>query len=375
MKHSTWIIKIPIAIYHTSFCILFLVTIINMTTSFFPLIFDSINVGRHIKGTKKRLTWKFELDGKEQTIIMFISKFSGKRKILLNGDIKIETRKASSYATYPLRVGRHCIILYEQEDGIFDLRCDNLSFDMIMRKNRYNSSFGEAQEYNLPKVDPFEQECFSPKNMANDYEEHLGRYDPYIPKENGQKNIWNTNIVGFRRSEAQREGFSTEKIEFQTAIHVNSMQTNKDTQNVAKPKESSLDILSAPYTVSSLPTDLFTKPLSESHPQSFTMNTNPFESGTAYPYIDNTPKFSEPPKEDLSSIVDLDNLSKGDNYSPAEVRKYYETHKAFSLPDTPNVPIYQLRTSQTQAPAIPNTEPQKMYYPYLMMNPYTQYHH
>jgi hypothetical protein len=45
--------------------------------------------------TKRRYVWKFELDSETYTIEMFNSVLSGKKKVLLNGKVLIETSKLS----------------------------------------------------------------------------------------------------------------------------------------------------------------------------------------------------------------------------------------------------------------------------------------
>ena len=111
-----------------------------MPKNFKPLACDVQNVGKHIKSTKKRFLWRFELDLKEHEIILYLSKLSGKRKILLNGDIHSNEKKSSStFGSYPLRIGAHSLLVFEIDDNKFDLRVDNLSFEATFNSKMLNS--------------------------------------------------------------------------------------------------------------------------------------------------------------------------------------------------------------------------------------------
>jgi hypothetical protein len=82
-----------------------------MSARFKPIHFDEANVGRRIKSTKKKLCWRFELDGKEHVIDFYISRLSGKRTILLNGDIKHKTKHAGIGVTYPIKLNRDIFLI------------------------------------------------------------------------------------------------------------------------------------------------------------------------------------------------------------------------------------------------------------------------
>jgi hypothetical protein len=53
------------------------------------------SIGNHVHRTKKRYVWKFELDAETYTLEMFNSVLSGKKKVMLNGRVMIETSKLS----------------------------------------------------------------------------------------------------------------------------------------------------------------------------------------------------------------------------------------------------------------------------------------
>jgi hypothetical protein len=57
---------------------------------FTPQYFEVREVGKTIKSTKKQYIWRFHLDDKDITIELFNSKLSGKKKIIVNGQLKAE---------------------------------------------------------------------------------------------------------------------------------------------------------------------------------------------------------------------------------------------------------------------------------------------
>lgn len=181
----------------------------------------------------------------------------------MDGDIKIEAKKASSYGSYPLRIGRHCILMYENEEGLFDLRCDNMSFEALTVRNRYKRPAAMATQYEAYQQawgDQSLQEPFPDKNKDEEYY----KYDPYIPNEN-------VECTDLRRSKTER--YKSPEISYATSYEavpkravIYSYQAN----------EKPVDLVNAPYAVSTLPMDIFIKPLSAESSQVIT-SSNPFE--------------------------------------------------------------------------------------------------
>lgn len=64
-----------------------------MASGFKPLYYDESNVGRHIKSSKIRVTWKLELNQNPLEVNLYISRMSGKRKVFVDGYLKTETKK------------------------------------------------------------------------------------------------------------------------------------------------------------------------------------------------------------------------------------------------------------------------------------------
>jgi hypothetical protein len=121
------------------------------STYFKPLKVLRQNVGRRIKSTKIRYTWHFELEKRTFFIDLYVSRLSGKRKILVNGDVFAEEKlKSSGLSVYILKIGSHIIELLETDDNIFDLRADKISFlTEVERINKNGINFDEPQIENF----------------------------------------------------------------------------------------------------------------------------------------------------------------------------------------------------------------------------------
>jgi hypothetical protein len=88
-------------------------TCFRIKMSFHPLFHESLKVGRRIKSSKKKYTWRFQLDSQEFTIDLFVSKISSKRKILLNGDIKFSGKKANGILfSYAFKIGPTTVMVF-----------------------------------------------------------------------------------------------------------------------------------------------------------------------------------------------------------------------------------------------------------------------
>lgn len=65
------------------------------------LSYQKSGVGKRMKRSKKRHSWKVEIEGDEIQVDLFVSKLSGKRKIVVNGDIRHQSKKTSGLLQYP----------------------------------------------------------------------------------------------------------------------------------------------------------------------------------------------------------------------------------------------------------------------------------
>lgn len=99
-----------------------------MSNSFQAHSYQIIPIGRYIKSSKTKHSWTFSLEGEQYSVEFFNSKVSGKRKILLNGEVQVSFKKSIPGETVPLKIGSHYLLLTKTGKGTYDLRCDNISF-------------------------------------------------------------------------------------------------------------------------------------------------------------------------------------------------------------------------------------------------------
>jgi hypothetical protein len=112
------------------------------------IAFDKLSVGKRVKSTKKRFTWRFELNNREHQVDLYCSRISGKRKVLLDGDIRYESCALGGIGvTYPFRFEKSIIMVVQTGDCDFDLRIDNFSLAVLAKKQK---------SHQTPK-NPFEQ--------------------------------------------------------------------------------------------------------------------------------------------------------------------------------------------------------------------------
>jgi hypothetical protein len=299
------------------------------------LYFEEQNIGARVKSSKKKYTWRFSIETREFTLDLYVSRMSGKVKVLLDGEIKYQGKRAKNTTfSYPFRLGRHqCMIMQIGEN--YDLRLDNLAFQQLYMESRYSAD----DQDNLPRGhraddwttgtlqakptrhkdpwgmeeegpsercqvdrDPFDKESWAPKA-------HVIDKDPF------EKESWkpkNTEIYSDWPDEATPSTKSPDRKPATTGrISVPSRQTT--TYSEPKPQtpmmrkslgtpervRSNIDLFSSPTEApSTLPTDLFSgsRPVvkaastdlfsnppksTESAPKPF----NPYEASPTYPQM------------------------------------------------------------------------------------------
>lgn len=99
--------------------------------------YDEEAVGRRIKSSKKRFTWKFELENEPFTIELFASKFSGKKALRINGEKRFEGKKEGKVFHKSLEIKGHNIIIIEVSKQ-YDLMIDGVSFKILQKKKPYD---------------------------------------------------------------------------------------------------------------------------------------------------------------------------------------------------------------------------------------------
>lgn len=327
-----------------------------MSKNFKPLAFDKCKVGKRIKSTKVKFLWKFELDNKEYEVTLFLSKLSGKRKILLNGDIHTTAKRSSTvFGSYPLRIGSHSLLIFEVDDNKFDLRINNMSFEATFNSQKMNTGFNYVSS-NEPKF---------PTSYDDPFKHSKNRDSPDIPKHSIRKA--SPEYVIRKHSPDQPTRAAPSRTVYKKPEPEYSPPRKAEPVKARAPEPTPLDLFDMPpqSVHSSLPEDLFSVPLSSSYNDE-RQSYNPFEESKPKPQPQ--PVF-EPIREQSKNVdfglFDLD-LNKP---SPAEAKKYQEMNKPVSIGgEVPNVPMHLL---QSQNPGPGNnmgTGMQGMMNP-MMMNP------
>jgi hypothetical protein len=159
------------------------------------------NVGKHIKATKKKLLWKLELDGHPLCIELYLSRLTNKVKVLVNGDIKLNSKRLSGNAfSYPFKFGRRTLVILQQLEG-FDLRIDNVTFSELYVTDVGRPHFDQEATLNdasdnwehsaekewAKKSDPFEKEQWRSKRDGV-YADWEAESQPYLSAYEQAKN-------------------------------------------------------------------------------------------------------------------------------------------------------------------------------------------
>ena len=137
--------------------------------------FSETKVGKRIKASKKRYSWNLTVDKKDLAVDLFISKLSRKIKLLINNDIVFNGKQTKSV---PFQFStnfedRHIILL--QQNKVYDLRIDSVSFDHIYMQNKTKDEFKyDYDDIEEPKPETKEKNP-SPerKNSGNPFDDLL----------------------------------------------------------------------------------------------------------------------------------------------------------------------------------------------------------
>lgn len=124
------------------------------------LYYNCIDIGKHVKKSKKRFIWKFSIDGREHTIDLVISYLSGKKKITQDGKLLYEGQKVlTSSFQFPFEIDLNMCNIVQQGDN-FELRINNQAFSELYGSGGGSRS-GFEGEYKSSK---------SKKGFEDDYE-------------------------------------------------------------------------------------------------------------------------------------------------------------------------------------------------------------
>lgn len=104
-------------------------------TEFTPISFNCYGVGKWSKSSKKKFVWKFLLNQKEQEIVLFFSYWTGRLRILVNGDIQVTVmRNKDLKQNYPVTVESSAVTVLHLP-GNFEIAVGPLLFRRLIPKN------------------------------------------------------------------------------------------------------------------------------------------------------------------------------------------------------------------------------------------------
>ena len=108
------------------------------------LYYEKSRVGKRIKRSKKKHLWKLSLDDHEHSVELYVSKLSNRRKVLVDGDIRVSTKATSGILfAFPFRLGNHQFVVSQLETA-WDLLVDNVPFQLIYA-NQKPSGLGAGE--------------------------------------------------------------------------------------------------------------------------------------------------------------------------------------------------------------------------------------
>lgn len=117
---------------------------------FEPLSFEFHKVGKLIKSSKMRFTWKILLDTLDYNVDLFYSKLSTKVKVLVNGELALST-KATEQQIYKFLIRYRTLNIVKVGD-LFDLRCEKLSAQAILSGKQKINTNKPMKSSTMPKV-------------------------------------------------------------------------------------------------------------------------------------------------------------------------------------------------------------------------------
>lgn len=167
-----------------------------MSKSFKPTSFEKLSVGKIMKSSKKRFCWKFELDGMHFTVVLFSSRISGKRSVILEGTKVLSTKTSGMGSVYKIPIPKHRVIINEIGDTQFDLRVDNVSFADNLNSFTINPH-NPAGSQNLSKTTKIQvhqsSKSYSAPNSKSEIKDKNEKSSPVTGPINSPK-VQNTSI-------------------------------------------------------------------------------------------------------------------------------------------------------------------------------------
>ena len=108
------------------------------------------SVGRHFRATKKKHSWRFLIHGNSHQIDVYASAISGKKRVVLDGDMKFDGKSPPGKFFQYLDYVEEVMIRVEQTEVRWDLVLGGVSFQERVgrgpRIGEFRSEEGEASE-------------------------------------------------------------------------------------------------------------------------------------------------------------------------------------------------------------------------------------
>lgn len=110
------------------------------------LNFEVDEVGKHVKGSKKRYAWTFELSGKKHKMVLDSSMLSGKVKLELDNKILIDAELSVGVAfQHPFTLEGFSLNVLQQGDN-YEFRLNNKVFSHLYNQEKTKSSFQREED-------------------------------------------------------------------------------------------------------------------------------------------------------------------------------------------------------------------------------------
>eukprot|EP00742_Colponemidia_sp_Colp-10_P001436 GILJ01001545.1.p1 GENE.GILJ01001545.1~~GILJ01001545.1.p1 ORF type:complete len:569 (+),score=92.58 GILJ01001545.1:39-1709(+) len=106
-----------------------------------PVYYEEDDVGKRVKKSKRKYTWKVDLDSTHHTIELYASFLSGKKAVYQDGRPIHESAKIMDQTfQFPFRIRDHLLNIVQHGDT-YELRIDNVSFSYLYNQERMKSEF------------------------------------------------------------------------------------------------------------------------------------------------------------------------------------------------------------------------------------------
>ena len=110
--------------------------------SIIPLAYTSTSIGKIVKSSKKKHTWKFLLDRQCHELVVFESRISHKVAVFLDEELKYSGKEPPGQEL-AYRISNKLVKVYRNQRGVYDMRIGRFAFSVLARER----SSGAAPPY------------------------------------------------------------------------------------------------------------------------------------------------------------------------------------------------------------------------------------